>query len=91
MIESKLKGNQTLEKYIKLGVFGDNKIYKPKQFHGYKDGFTQLGREGLKGLYKGNLTGLIMATANTQIRTNLYEVTHQEQLSSVLEGYPNLK
>ena len=61
-----------LERHIINGVFGDNKIYVPPTVDGYKEVFKKLGREGLRGLYKGNLTGVIMAASNSMIRGQLY-------------------
>ena len=31
-----------------------------------------MGKEGIKGLYKGNLTGVIMASSNAYIKSDLY-------------------
>lgn len=56
-------------KFVRSGIFGDNKIYKPFQFKGYHDCLLQLGKEGLKGFYKGNLTGIILGLLNAKIRT----------------------
>jgi hypothetical protein len=58
---------------VKEGFLGDNKIFKAFQFRGYTDCLTQMGKEGFRGLYKGNLTAIILGLFNTKIRTNLYE------------------
>jgi hypothetical protein len=33
----------------------------------------QMGKEGVRGLYKGNLTGILLGLFNTKLRMNLYE------------------
>jgi hypothetical protein len=72
VLENKIKMQPHLERHIINGVFGDNKIYVPPTVDGYKEAFKKLGREGLRGLYKGNLTGVIMAASNSMIRGQLY-------------------
>lgn len=56
-------------KLVKTGVLGDNKIYKPFEFKGYNDCLAQLGKEGVRGFYKGNLTGIILGLINARLRT----------------------
>lgn len=60
-------------KLVKLGIYGDNKIYRPFQFKGYNDCLSQLGKQGFQGFYKGNLVGIILGVLNAKLRTNLYE------------------
>lgn len=57
-----------LERHINNGLFGDNKIYEAVTIKGYKDAFNKLGKEGIRGLYKGNLTGIMLAGSNSWIR-----------------------
>jgi hypothetical protein len=40
---------------------------------GYQEVFRKLGKEGFKGLYKGNLTGVIMASSNAWVKNYLYK------------------
>jgi hypothetical protein len=58
---------------VKLGIYGDNKIYQPAKISTYHDCFTQLGKEGIRGFYKGNLTGLLLTVSNTKLRSWLYD------------------
>jgi hypothetical protein len=57
---------------VREGFMGDNKIYQPFQFKGYHDCLTQMGKEGFRGLYKGNLTGIVLGLINNKIRMELY-------------------
>jgi hypothetical protein len=36
--------------------------------NGYKEAFNKLGKEGIRGLYKGNLTGILLAASNSWVR-----------------------
>ena len=63
------------DRHAKNGIYGDNKIYKATQITGYNDCFTRLGKEGIKGMYKGNLSALILTLTNTKLRTELYNET----------------
>ena len=38
----------------------------------YREGFSKLGKEGIRGIYKGNLTGMILAASNAWLREKLY-------------------
>jgi hypothetical protein len=69
----KIKSQPGLKNHIRNGIFGDNKIYQPPAYKGYSDVFSQLGREGIRGMYKGNLTGIIAASSNTYVRGYLYQ------------------
>lgn len=71
-LEAKIKAQPHLERHILNGIFGDNRIYEPPTVDGYKQALKRLGREGLRGLYKGNLTGVVMASTNTWVRSQLY-------------------
>ena len=59
-------------KHIKNGLFGDQKPYKAFEFKNYFDALKQIGKEGIKGIYKGNLTGIIYMGLNSKLRTELY-------------------
>jgi hypothetical protein len=67
-IEAKIKAAPMLERHINNGLFGDNKIYEAVTINGYKDAFNKLGKEGIRGLYKGNLTGIMLAGSNSWVR-----------------------
>jgi hypothetical protein len=54
------------------GIFGDNKIYEPPKVYNYREAFKKLGKEGLRGLYKGNLTGVLLASGNAFMKGELY-------------------
>jgi hypothetical protein len=69
----KIKTAGPQDKFVRLGVMGDNTIYKAFQFKGYQDCLAQMGKEGIRGLYKGNLLGILLGMANAMIRTSLYE------------------
>ena len=71
--QAKIKAQPHLERHILNGIFGDNKIYEPPKVHGYREVFKKLGREGLRGLYKGNLTGVVLASSNAFIKSELYK------------------
>ena len=58
---------------------GDNIIYKPPKITNYHDGLELLGREGIRGLFKGNFTGILMNSANIQLRTFLYQFIEKDQ------------
>lgn len=71
-IENKLKIIDTKDpivKHIKNGIFGDKKPYQAFEFRNYVETLKQMGREGLKGSYKGNLTGIIYLGTNSRLRT----------------------
>jgi hypothetical protein len=57
-----------LERHINNGLFGDNKIYEAVNVNGYKEALNKLGKEGIRGLYKGNLTGILLAASNSWVR-----------------------
>lgn len=67
--QAKIKAQPHLERHIINGIFGDNKIYEPPKLSGYQGVFRKLGKEGLRGLYKGNLTGVLMASSNAWIKS----------------------
>lgn len=69
LYQTKIKAQPNLERHILNGVFGDNKIYEPPKVAGYSDAFKRLGREGIKGFYKGNLTGVFLASGNAWIKS----------------------
>lgn len=60
-------------RFLNCGIYGDNKIFKAPQIAGYHDCFTRLGKEGLKGMYKGNFTAILLTLANTNLRSILYD------------------
>lgn len=71
-VESKLKlvdPKDPIAKHIRNGIFGDKKPYKAFEFKNYIDAFKQMGKQGVKGLYKGNLTGIVFFALNSKIRT----------------------
>ena len=67
-----------IRNFVKMGIFGDNKVFRAAEYRGYADCLRQLGKEGLKGLYKGALTGVILSVLNTNLRTVLYEEAIQQ-------------
>ena len=69
---AKVKAQPHLERHIKNGIFGDNKIYEPPKLDGYREVFKKMGREGVRGLYKGNLTGVVLASSNAGMKSELY-------------------
>lgn len=48
-------------------------MWKPFEFQGYGDVIKQLGKEGFRGMYKGNLTGILHLGMNGKLRSELYE------------------
>ena len=38
------KGNQRIASLLKLGIFGDNKIYRPVEYKNYSDCLRQMGK-----------------------------------------------
>jgi hypothetical protein len=38
----------------------------------YREGFNRLGKEGIRGIYKGNVTGILLATSNAWLREKMY-------------------
>lgn len=46
----------------------------------YRDAFNKLGREGVRGLYKGNLTGIMLAASNAWVRERLYSYAGEQGL-----------
>lgn len=71
-LEAKIKAAPQLEGHINNGIFGDNRIYQAANVQNYRDAFNKLGREGVRGLYKGNLTGILLAPSNVWVRERLY-------------------
>lgn len=61
-----------IAKHIKNGIFGDKKPYKAFEFKNYIDALQQMGKEGVRGFYKGNLTTIIYLALNSKLRTELY-------------------
>jgi len=61
-----------IAKHIKNGIFGDKKPYKAFEFKNYIDALKQMGKEGVRGFYKGNLTNIIYLGLNSKLRTELY-------------------
>lgn len=53
-------------------MFGDNRIYEATSVKNYRDGFNKLGKEGIRGIYKGNLTGILLAASNAWLREKMY-------------------
>lgn len=60
-------------KLVKTGIYGDNKIFRAQEIKGYHHVLSVLGREGLRGLYKGNLIGAILSISNGKLRTESYQ------------------
>jgi len=77
-IDTKIKAQPSLQRHISNGLFGDNRIYEPPTLNGYKDTLNKLGREGIRGLYKGNFTGILLASSNAWLRGNLYKETGEK-------------
>lgn len=74
-VQNKLKlvdPKDPIAKHIKNGIFGDKKPYKAFEFKNYVDTLQQMGKEGLRGFYKGNLTTIIYLALNSKLRTELY-------------------
>jgi hypothetical protein len=74
-IENKLKlvdPKDPIAKHIKNGIFGDKKPYKAFELKNYFDTLQQMGKEGVRGFYKGNLTSIIYLALNSKLRTELY-------------------
>ena len=67
-IEIAGKNNRVLN----CGAYGDNKIFKAPEIISYHDCFTRLGKEGLRGMYKGNLTAILLTLSNTKLRSIFY-------------------
>jgi hypothetical protein len=68
LLDAKIKVQPHLERHILNGIFGDNKFYEPPRVAGYSDAFKKLAKEGLRGFYKGNLTGVFLASGNAWIK-----------------------
>ena len=62
-------------KLVKTGIFGDNKIFKAQEIKGYNHCLEAMGREGLRGIYKGNFVGALLSLSNTKLRTESYNYT----------------
>ena len=86
-VTSKLKAQPNLTQHILNGVFGDNKIYTPPSLQGYREALARLGREGVRGIYKGNLAALLLASSNASLRSYLYGVgAHREGLDVISQN-----
>jgi hypothetical protein len=53
-------------------MFGDNRIYEVMSVKNYREGLSKLGKEGIRGFYKGNLTAILLASSNAWLRGKLY-------------------
>ena len=51
--------------FKKNNIFGEKRPFIPQYFNKYKNVFRSLGKEGLKGFYKGNLFGIIYTNLQT--------------------------
>lgn len=71
-LQAKIKAAPLLQRHINNGVFGDNRIYEAPSVKNYRDGFSRLGKEGIRGIYKGNLTGILLAASNAWLREKMY-------------------
>ena len=60
---------------VKLGVYGDNKMFKPASLRGYHDCLSKMGNEGIRGLYKGNFFGALFSLINAKLKTESYNYT----------------
>lgn len=78
-LQAKIKAQPQLERHILNGLFGDNRIYSAPSLGGYRDALGRLGKEGLRGIYKGNLTGLLLASSNAWLRGHLYSAASEQQ------------
>ncbi len=59
-------------KLAKSGMPGDSPNFLASKVNGYNDGFKKLGKQGIRGMYKGNLTGVLSMTLNINIKNQLY-------------------
>ena len=74
---------------LNSGVYGDNKIFRAPEIMGYHECFTRLGKEGIRGMYKGNLTAIFLTLSNTKLRSIFYD-QWVKQTSTSKEWHKNL-
>ena len=60
-------------KLIEQGALGDNIIYKATRINNYNDAFKKLGKQGVRGFYKGVFTGLLLGSLNSKIKAESYQ------------------
>ena len=60
---------------VKTGIYGDNKIFRAQEIKGYNHCLEVLGKEGIRGIYKGNFVGALLSLSNTKLRTESYNYT----------------
>lgn len=65
-----MAGNKA--KLVKTGIYGDNRIFRAQRIKGYNDCLSSMGKEGIRGIYKGNFIGALLSMSNAKLRTESY-------------------